>query len=80
MGAHSNLTQNQRLLDYLDEHGSVTQIEALNKLGIMRLASRVSDLRKKGYQIDSRMDVVTNRYGEKCRVKRYSLGKERGDG
>lgn len=80
MGAHSNLTQNQRLLDYLDIHGSVTQIEALNKLGIMRLASRVSDLRKKGYQIDGKMDIVTNRYGEKCRVKRYSLGRERVDG
>jgi hypothetical protein len=75
MGAHSNLTQNQRLLDYLDIHGSVTQIEALNKLGIMRLASRVSDLRKKGYQIDGKMDTVTNRYGEKCRVKRYSISK-----
>lgn len=80
MGAHSNLTQNQRLLDYLASHGSVTQIEALNKLGIMRLASRVSDLRKKGYQIDSKMDMVTNRYGEKCRIKRYSLRKERIDG
>ena len=48
MGAHSNLTQNQRILDYLDSHGSITQLEALNELGIMRLASRISDLRKRG--------------------------------
>ncbi len=72
---NSNLTQNQRLLDYLDAHGSVTQLEALNKLGIMRLASRVSDLKRRGYKIDGKMDTVTNRYGEKCRVKRYSISK-----
>lgn len=77
---NSNSTQNQRILDYLDSHGSITQLEALNELGIMRLASRISDLRKNGYQIDSKMDIVHNRYGEKCRVKRYSMRKERVDG
>lgn len=76
MGAHSNLTQNQRILDYLDSHGSITQLDASRELGIMRLASRISDLRRKGYHIDSKMDIVTNRYGEKCRVKRYSMRKE----
>lgn len=76
MGAHSNPTQNQRLIDYLDSHGSITQLEALNVLGIMRLASRISDLKRKGYHIDSKMDIVTNRYGEKCRVKRYELKKD----
>lgn len=80
MGAHSNPTQNQRLIAYLDSHGSITQLEALNELGIMRLASRISDLRRRGFMIESKMDIVTNRYGEKCRVKRYSLRKERGDG
>ena len=77
---NSNPTQNQRILDYLDSHGSITQLEALNKLGIMRLASRISDLRRNGYQIDSKMDFVMNRYGERCRVKRYSLRKEQIDG
>lgn len=76
MGAHSNLTQNQRILDYLDSHGSITQLEALSQLGIMRLASRISDLRKRGYMIESKMDTVHNRYGEKCRVKRYTIKKD----
>lgn len=76
MGAHSNLTQNQRILDYLDAHGSITQLEALSELGIMRLASRISDLRKRGYMISSKMDIVHNRYGEKCRVKRYTIKKD----
>ena len=76
MGVHSNLTQNQRIIEYIDSHGSITQLEALNELGIMRLASRISDLRKRGYMIESKMDTVHNRYGEKCRVKRYSIRKD----
>ena len=70
---NSNPTQNQRIIDYLQEHGTITQLEALQELGIMRLASRVSDLRKHGYDIQSQMVKVENRYGETCRVKRYSM-------
>lgn len=73
---NSNPTQNQRILDYLDAHGSITQLEALKELGIMRLASRISDLRKHGCPINSEMVEVKNRYGEKCRVKRYSMRKD----
>lgn len=68
-------TQNQRILDYLDKYGSITQLDALNDIGVMRLASRVSDLRRRGYPIVSEMVEVKNRYGEKCRIKRYSMEK-----
>ena len=73
MSVHSKLTQNQRILDYISEFGSITQLEALRDLGVMRLASRISDLKRQGYNITSSIDVVKNRYGEKCRVKRYRL-------
>ena len=65
--------QNQRILDYIAKHGSITQIEALNKIGVMRLASRISDLRRLGYPIISTTETVKNKYGEKCRIKRYSM-------
>lgn len=71
----SKPTQNQRILDYIDEFGSITQLEALRDLGVMRLASRVSDLKRCGYPITSTIVSVSNRYGEKCRIKRYSLEK-----
>lgn len=71
---HHNSTQNQRILEYMRKNGSITQIEALRDIGVMRLASRVSDLRRLGYDIASRTENVKNRYGEKCRIKRYSLG------
>lgn len=67
-------TQNQRILDYIDEFGSITQLEAIRDLGCMRLASRISDLRREGYAIKSEFVPVKNRYGETCRIKRYSIG------
>ena len=73
MGKHSNPTQNQRILEYIKEFGSITQLEALRDIGVMRLASRISDLRSKGWSIVSVTEAVENRYGEKCRIKRYSL-------
>ena len=69
------MTQNQRVLQYMMDNGSITQIQALNDLGVMRLASRISDLRRMGVAIDSRVDKVKNRYGEECRIKRYFVVK-----
>ena len=71
--AHSRPTQAQRVIDYIREFGSITQFEALRDLGVMRLASRISELRKDGYAITSEMHAVKNRFGETCKVKRYSL-------
>lgn len=68
-------TQNDRILDYISRFGSITQLEALQDLGIMRLASRISDLKSLGYPIVSEMETVKNRFGEKCSVKRYRIGK-----
>lgn len=73
MSEHSNPTQNQRVLEYMETHGGITQLEALTEIGVMRLASRISDLKRRGYPITSRMQAVKNRYGETCHVKRYSM-------
>lgn len=67
-------TQNDRIIDYINRFGSITQIEALADLGVMRLASRISDLRRLGYPIISEYEDVHNRYGEKCQIKRYRMG------
>lgn len=73
MSEHSKPNQNERIIKYMQEFGSITQLEALTDLGVMRLASRISDLRTKGFSIRSTQETVSNRYGEKCRIKRYSL-------
>ena len=73
MSVHSKPTRNERILNYINDFGSITQLEALRDLGVMRLASRISDLRKNGWSIVSQREAVENRYGEKCYIKRYRL-------
>lgn len=68
-----NPTQNERILDYIDKFGSITQYEALRDLGVMRLASRISDLKRLGYPIVSTVESVKNRFDETCHIKRYRL-------
>lgn len=69
----SKVTQAQRVLEYINEFGSITQLEAIRDLGVMRLASRVSDLKRSGIPIKSEWEPVKNRYGEVSNIKRYSL-------
>ena len=66
-------SQNERILNYMKVWGSITQYEALQDLGVMRLASRISDLRRLGYPIISTTEAVKNRFGETCYVKRYRI-------
>lgn len=72
----SKTKQIDRILEYMNEHGSITQIEALNALGVMRLASRVADIKKQGYPVVSSTATVKNRFGETCHIKKYSLVEE----
>lgn len=65
-------TQAQKVLDYIRQFGSITQLDAIRDLGVMRLAARVSDLKRQGYCIISEQDTVMNRFGEPCYVARYS--------
>lgn len=55
MQNNSNPTQCDMILDYLKDFGEITQLDALKDLGIMRLASRVSELKRKGYAIKTTM-------------------------
>lgn len=69
----SKATQAERVLEYIEQFGSITQLDALRDLGCMRLASRISDLKKQGIPIKSEVEAVKNRFGENCYIKRYSL-------
>lgn len=69
-------TQCDKVLMYMVRFGSITQLEALADLGCMRLASRISDLRKRGYPIGRRMKAGKNRYGESVSFAEYYLIEE----
>lgn len=61
--------QNPAILRYLREHGSITPMEAINYLGILRLSGRILELRQAGYRI--RTDRYTT--GGGAVVARYVL-------
>lgn len=66
-------TQCQRILDYIEQFGSISTLEAFNDLGVARLASRIHDLKKMGFNIVSETKAGVNRFGEKTSFKVYSL-------
>jgi hypothetical protein len=71
--SNSRPTQAARIVEYMQKFGGITQFEALRDLGVMRLASRISELRKKGYVIEAKIEAVKNRFDETVYIKRYSL-------
>ena len=48
-------TDNQKyqVLNYLQQGKTITPLEALDKFGCMRLASRINELRYEGYDINT---------------------------
>lgn len=46
------MTQGEKVIEYIREHGSINRKQAINKLYIYNLTAVVSDLKKKGYPID----------------------------
>lgn len=78
MQPYSELTQCERILKYLAFHGSISSREAMNELGIYRLASRINDLKRRGYIIADKMASGENRFGEKTSFKVYRLIEKEG--
>ena len=67
------LNQKLRILKYIREHGSISSLEAMQELGILRRASRISDLKQDGYRFRTEREAGKNRYGEKTTYTRYYL-------
>ena len=70
---NSGGTQCQKIIRHMKDHGTITSREAMFEYGIMRLASRISDLKRDGYEISSKLITAENRYGEKTHISEYSL-------
>ena len=68
------MSQPARLLNYLQQHKSITRLEAATHLGIMNLWARIADLEELEFVIQHEEQVeVVDRFGKKCRVTRYTL-------
>ena len=70
------ITQCDRILRHMKDYGSISSLEAMNEYGIMRLASRINDLRAQGFAIVSEVKTGKNRYGEDTHFAVYKLKEE----
>ena len=75
MAETRKLTQCERILQYIEENGSITQLDALREFGCMRLASRMCDIKKLGYPVKIEMEKSKNRHGEPIHYAMYSVCK-----
>lgn len=69
------MTQCERIVDYLDSHVGITSKEAMEKLGVYRLASRIHDLKASGYEFERITREEVNRYGQTSKFTEYRLKK-----
>ena len=63
--------QADRIVEYIKEHGGITSLDAARDLGCMRLGARIFEIKERGIEVKSEFINVENRFGERCRVKRY---------
>lgn len=66
------MTQCEKVVEYMKTHGSITARQAYH-MGIMRLASRISDLRASGMKIKTEDVKVKNRDGSHSYIAKYSF-------
>lgn len=67
------MTQKELILKFIADHGSITSYQAYTELGITQLATRVSELKNKGYVFKTEPQSGWNRYGKPTHYVKYCL-------
>lgn len=71
------MTQCEMVIAYLTENEEITTLDAYRQLGITRLSARIHDLREQGWEFETRVKKVKDRYGNKAWVTAYRIDKEK---
>ena len=69
-------SQHKKIANYIEKYGSITSFEAFRDLGITKLTTRISEMRRSGLEIIGEWETGGNRFGEPDRYMRYSFAKE----
>ena len=67
------MTQREAIIEYIKEFGSITPMQAYSDLGITKLATRISEMRKDGMTFKIEMVRSKNRYGKSVSYAKYSF-------
>ena len=65
--------QCEMILNYIAMFGSISPKEAYEDIGCMRLAARISDLKKQGHIFETKTEGGKNRWGQTVSWTRYFL-------
>lgn len=69
----AKVTQRDRVLQYIQDFGSITSWEAYRELGITQLGARIFELKERGYSFNTERVNTENRYGDRTHFDRYTL-------
>lgn len=66
-------TQRDRVLQYIRENNYITSYQAYTELGCTQLATRISELKDRGYLFKKERIKTRNRYGDATHFDKYML-------
>lgn len=67
------LNQRELILKYIADFGYITSFQAYQDLGITQLATRIKELKERGYEFKAEPQKAKNRYGKPVRFVKYYL-------
>ena len=67
------MTQREAIVEYINEFGSITPMQAFSDLGITKLATRISEMRRDGMRFKIETVLVKNRDGKTVTFAKYSF-------
>ena len=70
------ISQKEMVLKYIADFGYITSFQAYADLGITQLATRISELKDKGYEFRTENVKTKNRYGKPSHSYKYYLVSE----
>ena len=72
-----HMNQRELILEYITRFGSITPMQAFNDLGITKLATRISEMRRDGMEFNIEIVSSKNRFNKTVHYAKYSFIKEK---
>lgn len=65
-------SQHDKIEKYIAEHGSITPMQAFADLRITKLATRISEMRRRGFECKIEIINAVDSDGQRVRFAKYS--------
>lgn len=70
------VTKTAQILEHLKNYGTITSWQAIQEYGATRLSAIIFNLRKDGYDINTKTELTKDRNGNVCQYAKYILNRE----